>query len=280
MERHPYFDLWLHSDGELEPHLPAPVTGRVTLHEWPLSCVQRLELADGSRRIYKAQSNEGVEGAFYRAARSPLLPDCQDLGAYADTASLLLEYLPDPLLASLDLDEAGKLQAAQQAAAAVAALGTGLPVYTDLGGRTGWRQFAAAACARLAELTESGIFQLTPPGAPGALAQWARSADVLRAARRAPALAHADLRPENIFVTPDGFKIIDWQFPRLAPPGFDLATLLEGLGLDPFNHVDAAVVKITWFTRLAWFVDCKLRLFPEGEDYDQSVAALAVKILV
>ena len=42
--RHPYFDLRLHDDQELESHLSTKIVERITLHEWPLSCVQRLTL--------------------------------------------------------------------------------------------------------------------------------------------------------------------------------------------------------------------------------------------
>ena len=80
MDAHPYFNLWLHSDDELSGLLTSQVVERTTLHEWPLSCVQRLRLDDGRRVIYKAQFSEGVEAAFYAAARSPLLVGCRPLG--------------------------------------------------------------------------------------------------------------------------------------------------------------------------------------------------------
>lgn len=55
MHRHRHFDLWLHDDEELVPLLQGQIAERVTLHEWPLSCVQRLTTAQGKKVIYKSQ---------------------------------------------------------------------------------------------------------------------------------------------------------------------------------------------------------------------------------
>ncbi len=74
MHRHPYFDLMLHDDDELSALLGSRVVERTTLHEWPLSCVQRVTTADGTRIIYKAQAAPTIEPEFYAVARSPLLP--------------------------------------------------------------------------------------------------------------------------------------------------------------------------------------------------------------
>lgn len=47
MHRHPHFNLWLHHSDELAVHIGAAIREQVTLHEWPLSCVQRIQLAKG-----------------------------------------------------------------------------------------------------------------------------------------------------------------------------------------------------------------------------------------
>jgi hypothetical protein len=56
MYRHPYFDLVLHDDEELSALLGWRIVERRTLHEWPLSCVQRVTTADDTRIVYKAQA--------------------------------------------------------------------------------------------------------------------------------------------------------------------------------------------------------------------------------
>ena len=282
MDRHPYFDLWLHSDAELAAFFPVPLAGRETLHEWPLSCVQRLTLADGSRWIYKAQTTEGVEAAFYARARSPLLPICRDLGVYQNTSTLLFEYIDAPLLSQSVLTEAEALAHADRLEADIAQITGDPPVYQDLGTFERWQAFAVLACRQLDTLIADGRFVQVRKESLSALLDWAGRGAV-RAAFAVTALAHADLSAENVFLTPDStrpvYRVIDWQFPRRIAAGFDRVGLLESLGLDPLLYVPAALVGIHHFVRLAWFADCQARLFPAGDTYDASCASLLAHIL-
>jgi hypothetical protein len=92
--RHPVFAaIPLHSDEELRDLLGAEVVERVEVHAWPLSCVQRLQLADGRRLAYKSQLPPTVEPDFYAAAASPLLPGFRDLGSAGDARIMTLDWL-------------------------------------------------------------------------------------------------------------------------------------------------------------------------------------------
>lgn len=77
-EKHPFFDLWLHTTDVLEELLGGTIATQETIHDWPLSSVQRLVIVDGCRLIYKVQNKATVEREFYRramfyaAARAPL----------------------------------------------------------------------------------------------------------------------------------------------------------------------------------------------------------------
>ncbi|HWU32062.1 MAG TPA: hypothetical protein VN108_04260 [Marmoricola sp.] len=56
----------------------------------------------------------------------------------------------------------------------------------------------------------------------------------------ATALAHADLRDDNLLMTPDGSLACDWTNPALAPPWLDAITLAisaYGDGLDVDGHL-------------------------------------------
>lgn len=277
MERHPYFDLWLHSAADLDSLLPAPLAERETLHEWPLSCVQRLALADGSRWIYKAQVSEGVEAAFYAAARSPILPACRSLEAFENTVFLLIEYIDAPLLSQVDVTLAEALAHADRLESAIAQITGDPPVYYDLGDFARWTAFADRACRQLASLIESGSFGSVPPSAPQALRVWSQG-ESLRAAFACTVLAHADLSAENVFVTPDGYRVFDWQYPRRLPLGSDRAALLESLDLDPRGAVADAIIGVMYFIRLAWFIDCQIRLIPYAS-YEADCSNLVERIL-
>lgn len=280
MEHHPYFDIWLHSNAELCEIMPFPVIERVMLHEWPLSCVQKLTLADGTRLIYKAQVMEGVEPDFYEHIHSTLLPAHHLLGTYKNTTMLYLEFIDAPRMDHLLFDEQEIVRHGQNLSAEIRQINREVPVYADLSSPALWDVFVDETLAKLSRLVESGQFQRVKTVTLSRLAAWARAPHVIEAIRDSPGLAHADLSGENVFLTPAGYKVIDWQYPRLAPFGFDLASFLDYMGCDPYQYVDAAVVDIVWFVRLAWFVESKTHLFPAGESYDYSVESLAEKILL
>ncbi len=282
MQKHPFFPLWFHTDAELADFLPAPLAERVTIHEWPLSCVQRLTLTDGTRLIYKSQIIEGVERAFYAAARSPLLPTCRSLGHFGGCDLLLMEYIDAPRLDSLGLAEAEAVHTGRALVELVRQIpGGGEPpaLYASLGSPEEWQTFADLTLARLSDLIHAGRATLTTDQTVAQLSQWANSRAVQALFRPPAVFSHADLSGENAFVSADGYKIIDWQFPRRLPAEFDLACLLGFLGFDPYRHVSAAAADLVWFVRIAWYVEGKRRLFPEGNAYDRLVADLAVKIL-
>jgi len=280
MQRHPYFDLWLHSDAELEGLLGQPLAARATLHEWPLSCVQRIELADGATWVYKTQFHEGVEAAFYARVRSPLLPACRALGSFETTVCLLLEFIDAPLLAQTKPGEAEALAHAARLETAIAEIAGDPPLYMDLGSPERWSAFARDTGAKLERIVADGRFAALSPAALRALDGWVRSPEVLDAASR-PALAHADLSASNVFLAPAsplGYRVIDWQYPRRLAAGFDRACLFDSLGLDPARAAGPLVARILYYLRLAWFAECQLRLFPQG-DYAPACARLLAQIV-
>ena len=121
-------------------------------------------------------------------------------------------------------------------------------------------------------------FHLTRPEDIAGLERWAASSRLLALWAAPPAFQHGDLAGDNVFVTPDGYKLIDWQRPLRGPAGLDLVNFYESLGLNPLGCLEASRVELAWFIRLRWFLDCQTRFFPAG-DYDPQVAELAHKII-
>jgi len=105
MHRHPHFNLPLHDDEELASLLQIGIVERVTLHEWPLSCVQRLTLADGRRLVYKAQFGPTVESGFYANARSALLPAARTVYESNGHVCMLIEFVDALRLEDMHLPE-------------------------------------------------------------------------------------------------------------------------------------------------------------------------------
>ncbi len=138
MHKHPHFDLLLHDDGELAGYINGPVYQRVTLHEWPLSCVQRVVHYDARRFIYKAQSGPTVEADFYAAALSKLLVGGRTIYREGPYTCLLLENLEAPPLASLGLPEVEALRVGRDLLDEIARIGGKYPVYLDVSSPAKW----------------------------------------------------------------------------------------------------------------------------------------------
>ena len=77
-----------------------------------------------------------------------------------------------------------------------------------------------------------------------------------------PRVIHGDLKADQVFVTPAGYRVIDWQRPVVAPPEVDLVSLLVGQEVDPYEFIDPQVAGIFWFLRLHWAVEAQYELFP------------------
>ena len=257
MHHHPYFDLWLHEDAELKSLVKNGIRERVTLHEWPLSCVQRLTLADGRKVIYKTQFGPTLEPEFYAAARSDLLPWVETVYRSDGHVCTLSEYIDGPLLQEIDLSEEDVVRMGREVLAQIAAIEGDLPHYLDVSDEARWKSFIDALLTDLGELIDACKFTLTD-----------------KTSLRTSGYVHGDLSGDNLFLLPDGYRVIDWQRPVRGPTDLDLALLIESLGFDPRPHVGAGVMRIWNIKSIHWLAQCKLRWFPKGESYDRQVTQL------
>ncbi|MBN1641418.1 MAG: aminoglycoside phosphotransferase family protein [Anaerolineae bacterium] len=279
MYRHPYFNLTLHDDRELAAYLGAEVLGRETLHEWPLSCVQRVTTAQGEW-IYKSQFGPTVEAAFYRAARSALLSPVRVLYQADGDTCTLRAYVDAPLIEALDLTEDKAARMARQLRAQMDAIEGDLPYLYDIRTPDRWLAFADRALADIAALIEQGRYTATTPDMVVQLRGWAHAEPAIEAIQRLPGHVHGDLCGDNVFVLPDGsYRVIDWQRPFLGPTEVDVASLIDSLGFDPLHYVHPAIVQVRCFVLIQWVTVCATRWFPEAtEHYDRLTAEQVSKI--
>ena len=279
MEQHPQFDLRLHSDAELAAIIGSPIVERVTLHQWPLSCVQRITDADGRRQIYKAQSGPTVEDRFYAAARSPLLPQAETIYAHGGYVSLLLEHLEGRRLKAGALADDVVLRLGMDLLDQIADIKGDLPVYQVLGG-TEWAAMKVEMAAKLRALVAEGLFSHVDDRAIATIVQTFSDRDVAGAIEGEIGLIHGDLTADNLIVLPTQTKLIDWQFVRRGPRLLDLALFLESFGIDPISHVGVGIMRLAALMRIHWLVECATTWFPPGAAaYDREIARLVGELV-
>lgn len=279
MQRHPYFNLWLHDDDELGVLLASPIVERITLHEWPLSCVQRIRTANGGTRIYKAQAEPTVEPAFYASAHSPLLVNAQIIRQTDAPAALLLEDVAAPRLADLQPTAEEALRIGRVLLGEISHISGDLPAIADLRTEQQWRVYVAALHDDLCALVEACYFHLVDHTLVQHLMQTALASPVLAALGESPGYVHLDLSATNLFVLVDGYRLIDWQRPIWGPTALDLASLLDSLHMELRPHLSLGVVQLFYLLRIGWLSQCARRWFPPGADaYDRQIVQFAEKI--
>jgi hypothetical protein len=264
MLTHPFFtELVAHDDAELASLLGIGVAERETIHEWPLSWVRKLRLDDGRTVVYKSQLPPTVEAEFYAAATSPLLPRVQVLGRLGDCSTLVVDWIDAPALASRGLDEPGFVEHARRVVEEIGEIKGDLPVYYDIGSPAAWRAVTAETFGKLGELVGAARFPSIAPAQIDALRAWAESGPVLALIGGKARVTHGDLRADQIFLTGDGYRVIDWQRPILAPPDIDLVMLLDQYDIDPLPYTSPEAVAVRWFVILRWAVEAQHDLLPE-----------------
>jgi len=163
VNRHPYFDLYLHDDAELGTLLGSPVCQRQTLQEWPLSCVQRITTSGGRKCIYKAQHEPTVEPEFYAKARSSLLIPARTIFRAGMYSAMLLDEIDGPTLEQLQFSESEALEFGRALLQQIAEINGELPCYLDISTEQKWTERMGLVLGDLKGLVEAGIFQSVHP---------------------------------------------------------------------------------------------------------------------
>lgn len=275
MIRHPYFDLWLDSDSELENVLGTAILDRTMLHEWPISCVQRLHCADGRSLIYKVQSPPTVEPAFYAVADSPLLVAAQRLPRTGMPDALILEDVQGKVLGDYQFDEQSGLELVNQILTQIGAIGGDLPALCSIRHHEEWAAFCETLYETLSSLISRKAFTRLNADSLNRLRQTASSPELLKLFDGPIGYLHGDLGNNNVLLTKDSYRVIDWQRPFWGPIVLDRVSLLRAVGLNSDNLVAPGVHKLGTLRTIDWFAGCASKWFPAGvQDYEVEIARL------
>ena len=281
MQEHPYFDLRLHSDDALAEQIGEPLAERVTLHEWPLSCVQCIIGCSGHKWIYKAESGPTVEHRFYAQASSPLLPTVDTLYDRDGYVCLLIEYIDADHFDPTGLSDQNIVQIGKSLVRSIAQIEGDLPAYWVVDSAQ-WRQTVSGMQHLFTTLVDDGVFLHVSRDAVDTVMQACKDATLVDCLTQDIGLVHGDLTADNVLVaTGDGafLKLIDWQYVLRGPRLLDLSTFLDSLGIDPLPHVGLPIVKLMLLMRIHWLVECAARWFVAGAPtYDRDIARMCARL--
>ncbi len=204
MQSHPHFDLRLHSDEELAVRIGEPLAERVTLHEWPLSCVQRITGFSGQKWIYKAESGPTVEHLFYARASSPLLPDARTLYDRDGYVCLLIEYIDAAHFEPAGFPNRRLCRWARRSCSQSHRLKAMLPAYWVVDSAQ-WRQTVNGMQHLLTTLVDDGVFLHVSRDDVATVMQACKDEALVDCLTQDIGLVHGDLTAENVLVaTGDG----------------------------------------------------------------------------
>lgn len=266
MLTHPFFSkILMHSDQEIAETLGVGIKARKTIRQWPLSCVQEIQLNDGTKLIYKSQLPPTVEACFYQHASSSLLPAHRYLGRFHNCDIMIIEWINAPLLSDKICGDDDIVEYGKQIVGQIGNIVGELPVYINIGSPEAWLNIGQMILEKVFKLVSDGRFSLMSVNVIEDMRTWIESDKIIKAVTDNSRVIHGDLKADQVFITEDGYRVIDWQRPIIAPPEVDLVSLLVERKIDPLNYVDSVTIGIFWFLRLYWAVEAQFNLFPDSK---------------
>ena len=188
---------------------------------------------------------------------------------------MLFEFIEAPRIDDLKLSDEAILAAGNDIIEHIAKIEGELPHHHDISERKLWVELIEMMLAKLGKLVTQGIFRDVDHSSLHNLKKWTFSEEVLGALERSVGFVHSDLSGDNVFVMPDGYRVIDWQRPIIGPKELDLASLFESQDREMLRYVNQSIVWIMYMLRIEWFTECAVQWFPEGQNhYDISIRQL------
>jgi hypothetical protein len=271
--KHPHFDLMLPSNQMLERHVQARVTTRLVCHEWPLSCVERVVFDGGMEKYCKTMRAPSREIEAYRSLQSPLLVRAIILAESEDSSAILLDCFSGSRLTKNALEREGLsnfLDSLKRGLSEIQGVG---PVFVDLSTIEKVtiqmnemldrlrRRFGGEAPRRI----DSDLLQVAERCATNPLVQAAFIQDAI--------YTNGDLSADNILLSDNEMRVIDWQFPRIASFDVECVNLFTSLGLDPRERLPDSVIAAALLCKIRWLAECA-DVWLTGCDYQEEIESL------
>jgi hypothetical protein len=253
------------TDVEIAAALGVGIAERVEVHRWPLSCVQRLRLDDGTSVAYKAQLQPSLETRFYAVARSPLLLPARVLSE-GPCSHLVVPWVTRTSLAAQKLPAADLAEVVTALSKQIAAIEGDVPTYLDLASEPGVHDVVERTVSMACVLVGDGRLPSVTLEDLAFVTDWVHRPSVVHALTVDRAFTNGDLSANQVFLPSPGrqhYTVIDWQRPVWATAGMDVVSVLLDAGHDPTDHVDWPPISAYWLQELHWAVTAQYDFFPE-----------------
>lgn len=279
MTKHESFELWIYDDEELSALLGSGVTARHELQVWPLSRVERLTLADGRRLIYKVQAEPTAESEFYERMTSPLLAPVRSVLIEGMPPALFMNDLGDQKLSDQGIDPTLAHQVATEICYWIGDMKGEAPCYLSIASVDEWRALVDRVVLAVSSLVQSGGFKKVTAIDVQQIAEVGASQPVLALFEGPMGLLHGDLHANNVMVTDEGYRIIDWQRPLRGPLLLDRYVLLDSLGVPVRETMGDAWHQMRTILLIDWYSQAATRWFRPGVPYyDDFIVGLAASL--
>jgi hypothetical protein len=277
MNKHRFYNLWLHSDDKLSNLAGIKIKERLTIHEWPLSCVQKVTCEDGRKLIYKSQYGPTVEPEFYQKAKSSILPNAQTLWQENQHSCMLFDYIDAPLAQTLVLTDDQTLKMSYEVTELIGQISGDPPVFLDISTEDKFTALITKTISSLRGYVESGFFKVVTPEMIKSIEEYLHSTSVSSVYHREIGLIHGDTNGGNVFRVPGGYRVIDWQRPKIGPREIDNVAFLYSRRIDPLKYLKSDIVNMFYILDVWWLEQCQTIWIKEG-NYDNWIADFLKRI--
>ncbi|MBN2617464.1 MAG: phosphotransferase [Spirochaetales bacterium] len=271
MIKHKKYNLWLHEDSELTELLGSRIIDRVTLHEWPNSCVQKLLLDNNKRLIYKYQSGGDTESRFYEDVSSSILPKTKTLWRDDWFSCMVIEYIETPPMGILEKSDNELIKISYEIIETIKKIKDRAPIILDIGSWEKWHEMASETIKTLKQLIAENRHYGSGLEDIQYMESIIFSLKMKKLYQKEIGLIHGDLNGGNIFPQNNSYKIIDWQSCKIAPLELDRASFISRQGKDPSKLINPEIAYMLYFVNIWWLVKCQTEILKDG-NYDNSIS--------
>ena len=277
LKKHPHFNLLLPVDSVLEQLVGVQIISRVVCHEWPLSCVERIEFAGGPLKYCKTTRPPSREIDVYSSLQSEILVPHHVVRHDPDGSILLLDSFSGSPLTREVVESAGAPKYFGRIREKLSTLSGERPVFLDLSSVDRVREQFGIMLERLYRLFGSTSDAPISIELLQVATDTAKSPAVERSIIDDPVYSNGDLSADNILVMGDDTRIIDWQFPRLASLSVEMVNLYMSLGMNPRTILPDAAIAASLLLKVRWFAECAELWVPDG-GYQELISQLLGQI--